>query len=95
MEITEEIIDKTAEMVRGNLADYREEISEAYSKHDEILEIKLSARYSFNKGKFKIQTKINFVTDRIKDDSVVWYDPEQRQMFESADEIPDPASEAA
>jgi len=82
MEITQEIIDKTAEMVRGNLADYQAEISEAYSKHDEILEIKLSARFSFNKGKFKIQTKINFVTDRIKDDSVVWYDPDQRKMFE-------------
>lgn len=82
MEITEEIIEKTAEMIRGNLADYRDEISEAYSKQDEILEIKLKARYSFNKGKFKIQTDINFVTDRIKDNSVVWYDPDQRQMFE-------------
>lgn len=82
MEITQEIIDKTAEMIRGNLADYRDEISEAYSKHDEILEIKLTTRYSFNKGKFKIQTSINFVTDRIKDNSVIWYDPEQRQMFE-------------
>ncbi len=95
MEITEEIINKTAEMVRGNLADYREQISEAYSKHDEILEIKLSARYSFNKGKFKIQTNINFVTDRIKDNSVAWWDPEQRQMFESLDEIPDQAIDEA
>jgi hypothetical protein len=82
MEITKEIIEKTAEMIHRNLDDYRDQISEAYSKHDEILEVKLSARFSFNKGKFKIQTNINFVTDRIKDNSVVWYDPEQRQMFE-------------
>jgi hypothetical protein len=89
MEITEEIIEKTAEMIKGNLADYRDEISEAYSKHDEILEIGLKARYSFNKGKFKIQTSINFVTDRIKDNSVIWYDPEQRQMFEQEPEDPE------
>jgi len=82
MEITDEIITKTAEMIKGNLADYQAEISEAYSKHDEILEIKIRARYSFNKGKFKIFTEINFVTDRVKDNSVVWYDPDQRKMFE-------------
>ena len=82
MEITNEIIEKTASMIKGNLAEYQTQISEAYSKHDEILEIALKARYSFNKGKFKIQTAINFVTDRIKDNSVAWWDPEQMQMFD-------------
>jgi hypothetical protein len=89
MEISQEIIDKTAEMIKDNLTIYRDEISKAYSKHDEILEIKLATRYSFNKSKFKIQTNINFVTDRIKDNSVVWYDPEQRQMFEEEPEDPE------
>jgi hypothetical protein len=92
MEITEQIIKKTAEMVSNKLTEYREQISEAYSKHDEIIEIKLSARYSFNKGKFKIQVKINFVTDRIKDDIVVWYDPDQKKMFE---EFPKDVSKVA
>ena len=61
----------------------------------EILEIKLKARYSFNKGKFKIQTGINFVTDRVKDNSVLWYDPAQAEFNfdfngdqKSDDEIP-------
>jgi hypothetical protein len=82
MEITEQIIKKTAEMINGILLEHREQISEAYSNQDEIIEIKTAVRYSFNKGKFKIQTKINFVTDRIKADKVVWYDPDQRKMFE-------------
>lgn len=82
MEITEEIIKKTAEMIRGNLNDYRDQINEAYSENDEILEIGLKARYSFLKGNFKIQTNINFVTDRIKDNSVAYWDPNQMQMFD-------------
>jgi hypothetical protein len=80
MEITDEIIAKTVEMIAGHLKGYQDEIGTAYSEHDEILEIKLKARYSFNKGKFKIQTGINFVTDRVKDDSVLWYDPDQRHF---------------
>ena len=82
MEITQEIIEKTAEMIKGNLADYRDQISEAYQQNEEILEIGLKARYSLNKNKFKIQTSINFVTDRIKDKSIEWFDPDQIQMFE-------------
>jgi hypothetical protein len=80
MEITEEIIKKTAEMIQGHLTDYADNIGTAFSENDEILEIKLRARYSFNKKKFKIQTGINFVTERIKDDSILWYDPNQAQF---------------
>ena len=67
MEINAKIIKKTVEMIKGNLNDYQAEINKAYSKHDEILEVKLKARFSFNKGKLKIQTGINFVTERIKE----------------------------
>jgi hypothetical protein len=80
MEITEEIISKTSAMIEGHLTDFSDEIGKAFSENDEILEIKLKARYSFNKGKFKIQTGINFVTDRVKDDSILWYDPDQREF---------------
>lgn len=88
MEITQEIIKKTAEMIRGNLNDYRDQINQAYSENDEILEIGLKARYSFLKGNFKIQTNINFVTDRIKDKSVAYWDPDQMQIFDGPP--PDP-----
>jgi hypothetical protein len=80
MEITQEIIDKSAEMIKGHLTEHIETIGIAFSENDEILEIKLRTRYSFNKGKFKIQTGINFVTDRIKEDSVLWYDPDQKEF---------------
>jgi hypothetical protein len=80
MEITEEIIKKTSEMIEDHLTQHADQIGLAFSENDEILEIKLKARFSFNRGKFKIQTGINFVTDRVKDDSVIWYDPDQAQF---------------
>lgn len=82
MEINKEIIEKTVQMLATNLNYYLPEINEAYNNNEGIIEIKLAARYSFNKGKFKIQTKIACPVKKIKDNSVVWYDPEQRQMFE-------------
>lgn len=80
MEITTEIIKKTAEMLENQLNDYREAISEAYSQNSEQLEIALKVRFTFKKDKFKIQTDINFVTDRIKDKSILWYDPNQAEF---------------
>jgi hypothetical protein len=91
MEINQEIIDKTVDMIREHLENYGAEIGTAFSENDEILEIKLKARYSFNKGKFKIQTGINFVTERIKDDTVLWYDPEQREFNFNLNGTRDPA----
>jgi hypothetical protein len=88
MEITDEIIAKTVEMIAGHLKKYEDHIGVAFSENDEILEIKLKARYSFNKGKFKIQTGINFVTDRVKDDTVIWYDPDQAQFDFNFDGTP-------
>ena len=80
MDITKEIIKKTGEMIEKHLNDYKDEIGVAFSDCDEILEIKLRARYSFAKGKFKIQTGINFATGRIKDNSVLYYDPDQAEF---------------
>jgi hypothetical protein len=90
MEITQEIIDKSVDMIRGHLETYGAEIGEAFSENDEILDIGLKVRYSFNKGKFKIQTDINFVSDRIKDKSILWYDPDQREFNFNLDGNRDP-----
>jgi hypothetical protein len=81
-------------MIEGHLTRYADHIGVAFSENDEILEIKLKARYSFNKGKFKIQTGINFVTERIKDDSVLWYDPDQAEFNFNFDGSPADDGEA-
>lgn len=80
MEITEEIIEKTAEMLKGHLDDYSDQIGAAYSDNEENLKITLGAKYSFKKGKFKIETSINFTTEQIKDNMVLYYDPAQAEF---------------
>jgi hypothetical protein len=87
MEITQEILDKGLYLISELLTTHRDKINDAFSENDEILEIKLRTRFSFNKGKFKIQSGINFVESRIKENSIVWYDPDQRELF--TEEPPD------
>ena len=82
MDIDQKILNGASDLIKGLLTEHEQSINEAFTENDEILEIKLSARFSFVKGKFKIQTNINFVTERIKDKSTLWYDPDQGQLFE-------------
>jgi hypothetical protein len=39
-----------------------------------------------NKEKFKIQTDISFISEKIKDSLTRWWDPNQRQLFEDEPE---------
>ena len=87
MEISQDIIAKAGEMVKNNLESYQNEISEAFIHNEEILDIALKVRFSMNKGKFKIQSYISFVPEKIKDSQTVWFDPDQPELF-SIDEPP-------
>ena len=82
MEIDKKIIVQAGEQLLGHLLIQRERIEKAYMSNSEILEIGLKCRFSYVKNKFKIQTGINFVESRCKDDSVTWYDPKQMLFFE-------------
>ena len=87
MEINNLIIDQASEQLKSHLKTQRDRIERAYANNAEILEIGLKVRLSFVKNKFKIQTGINFVESRCKDDAVTWYDPKQKQFFEDEPDI--------
>lgn len=89
MKLSKKLLDQSGEMLKDLLNHHANEINEAFAENDEILEVSVKMRYSFIKEKFKIQTGINFVADRVKDDSTFWYDPKQRQLFK---EDPDAGS---
>jgi len=89
MEISQDIIAKAGEMVRSNLDSYKSEISEAFIQNEEILDVSMKVRFSMNKGKFKIQSDISFVSEKIKDSQTVWYDPHQPELFSTEEPPPD------
>ena len=82
MEIDQEIIKQAGEQLLSHLQVQKDRIGQAYNNNSEILEIGLKCRLSYVKNKFKIQTGINFVESRCKDDAITWYDPKQKQFFD-------------
>jgi hypothetical protein len=93
MEITGEIVGKAREMIGNHLDNYQDQISAAFIENDEILDVNLKVRFSMNKGKFKIQSDINFTAEKIKDKQTIWYDPNQREMFTDEEPAADPGIE--
>lgn len=89
MEISEDIVAKAGEMVKNNLESYQKEINDAFIQMEETLDVNLKVRFSMNKGKFKIQSDISFVGEKIKDKQTVWYDPHQPELFTNEEPIPD------
>jgi hypothetical protein len=83
MEISQKIIHQAGEQLLGHLQIQKDRISDAYSNNSEILGIGMKCRFSYVKNKFKIQTEINFVESRCKDQAVTWYDPKQKQFFDN------------
>ena len=86
MEINQKIIHQAGEQLLAHLQVQKDRIGHAYSNNMEILEVGLKCRFSYVKNKFKIQTGINFVESRCKDEAVTWYDPKQKEFFEDEPE---------
>ena len=82
MEITQDILSRAAQQVADHLTGHKDSINLAFDNGEEVIEIPLKIRLSFVEGKLKIKTSINFVKDRLKDESVAWYDPDQKQLFD-------------
>jgi hypothetical protein len=68
------------------LSDYQNYVDRAFQENNEILDINLKIKLSMNKEKFKIQTDISFISEKIKDSLTRWWDPNQRQLFEDEPE---------
>ena len=82
MEITKEILDRSAQQVKDLLLNHHNSISSAFEAGGEIVEIPFKVRYSYVDGKLKLAVKTNFVKDRVKDEAIAWYDPKQKLLFE-------------
>jgi hypothetical protein len=82
MKIGKDILSRSAQQVKEMLEVHEKAIDGAFDSGDEILEINFKIRYSFVDGKLKMACSTNFVTDRVKDQAIAWYDPEQKQLFE-------------
>lgn len=86
MEITKEIRDSAIDMAADLLVKHAGEIQEAFNDNQQMLDVGLKIRFTSANEKFKIKTEINFVADRIKDNTVKWWDPRQRQLFDEEPE---------
>lgn len=82
MEITKAILKQSVDQFNALLEQHLPEINQGFEANDEILEIPVKIRYSFIDGKLKNLVNINFVKDRCKDDSVSWWDPNQKKLFD-------------
>lgn len=80
MEITQEILTKGKEMIGNLLNKHQNGINQAFIQMDETLDINAKIRLSLNKGKFKIQSDVSFTAEKVKDNSIVWYDPNQKEL---------------
>ena len=89
MEIDQKIIHQAGEQLLAHLQVQKDRIGEAYSNNSEILDVGLKCRFSYVKNKFKIQTEINFVESRCKDQAITWFDPKQKQFFDNEPESDD------
>lgn len=82
MDITKQILEVAGAQCNTNLTEHVDQINSAFSNSEDILEINQKTRLSFVKGKLRISTGINFVTDRFKDKLEQWWDPDQMQLFD-------------
>ena len=81
MEITKEIRDNAIGMSAELMENHADDIQKAFNENQEMLDIAFKIRFTSAKGKFKIKSEINFVTERIKELKEKWWDPDQRQLF--------------
>jgi hypothetical protein len=86
MDITPEILAQTGEMLKKHLEDYHKDIDTAFSNFEEDLTVNLKAKLGVAKGKVKIQTGISFPVEKVQDAETVYFDPNQRELFEEDEE---------
>jgi hypothetical protein len=79
-EITKDVLCKASIEVEKLLISYREKINKAFS--DELsVSISLPVKIDMGEGKIVIRSGINFIESRVKDESIISIDPNQKQLF--------------
>jgi len=79
MRLNQEVIQTIEESVSRLLSEYKDELNEAYLKCDERkFSIALGTKIEeTDNGRFKVETSISFVKDKVKDSTIDYVDAEQ------------------
>ena len=79
-EITVEVLLKASEEIRKLLATYQHKINKTFGD-DLTVSISLPVKIDTLDGDIVIKTGINFIESRVKDESIISIDPNQKQLF--------------
>lgn len=88
--INEQVLREVGEMLSAHLFDYRNALEEAYCRLDDPLTVNLAAKFSEGKEGIKVDTAINFVSDRVKDKSSREINGRQKSLFVNKGAAVDP-----
>jgi hypothetical protein len=79
-EITKDILCKASIEVEKLLISYQEKINKTFN--DELsVSISLPVKIDMSEGEIVIRSGINFIESRVKDESIISIDPNQKQLF--------------
>lgn len=81
MNITQKIMDRATEQIKGVLDTYRAQIDEAFLQAEDSLTISLGLTFKPAGEKIKIITPIKFVTDQVSDKFETVFDERQDELF--------------
>jgi hypothetical protein len=80
--INKKVLKEGLDTIENLLADYANEIEEAYSKADGKLTVNLPLSFTPSEGgQIEVKADINFVLSRIKDSQTRLVDPQQMELF--------------
>ena len=85
--ISENVLYKTAEGIRGLLEDYKADIEMAYCNEEDSLTLAISVKYSLPKSGSGVQvdTGLTFVKEKIKAKITDIVDPNKDSLFKAID----------
>ena len=79
-EITGDVLCKASIEIEKLLMSYKEKINKTFN--DELsVSISLPVKIDMSEGEIVIRSGINFIESRVKDESIISIDPNQKQLF--------------
>ena len=79
-EITMDILNKVNVEIGRLFSSYQEKINKTFGD-DLAISINLPVKIDIEDGSIRVKTGINFIESRVKDESVISINPNQKQLF--------------
>ena len=79
-EITMDILNKVNAQIGRLFSSYQEKINKAFSE-ELVISINLPVKIDIDDGSIRVKTGINFIESKVKDESVISIDQNQKQLF--------------